>query len=53
MQPIATLDREAHFAEVVLTDVFVSDGDVVGTIGAGWEQVTSELAYERSGRSGS
>jgi alkylation response protein AidB-like acyl-CoA dehydrogenase len=49
VSPIATLDREAHFAEVLLTDVFVPDGDVIGEIGAGWRQVTSELAYERSG----
>lgn len=49
VSPIATLDREAHFAEVVLTDVFVPDANAVGEIGAGWHQVTSELAYERSG----
>jgi len=29
--------------------VFVPDEQVVGAIGAGWAQVTSELAYERSG----
>jgi alkylation response protein AidB-like acyl-CoA dehydrogenase len=49
VMPIGTLDREAHFAEVVLTDVFVPDADVLGEIGQGWTQVTSELAYERSG----
>jgi alkylation response protein AidB-like acyl-CoA dehydrogenase len=46
---IPTLDREAHFAEVVLTDVFVPDENLIGEEGAGWTQVTSELAYERSG----
>ena len=29
--------------------MFVPDEQVVGAIGAGWAQVTSELAYERSG----
>jgi acyl-CoA dehydrogenase len=49
VMPIETLDREAHFAEVVLTDVFVPESDVLGETGSGWTQVTSELAYERSG----
>ena len=40
---------EHHFNEVVFGDVFVPDAQVVGTIGEGWAQVTSELAYERSG----
>jgi alkylation response protein AidB-like acyl-CoA dehydrogenase len=46
---IPTLDEEAHFAEVVLSDVFVPDEGLLGEEGAGWAQVTSELAYERSG----
>jgi acyl-CoA dehydrogenase len=29
--------------------VFVSDEQVLGTVGNGWTQVTHELAYERSG----
>jgi alkylation response protein AidB-like acyl-CoA dehydrogenase len=33
----------------VFSDVFVPDEQVVGAIGDGWAQVTSELAYERSG----
>ena len=40
---------EHHFNEVVFGDVFVPDEQVVGAIGDGWAQVTSELAYERSG----
>jgi alkylation response protein AidB-like acyl-CoA dehydrogenase len=40
---------EHHFNEVVFDKVFVPDEQVVGTIGDGWTQVTSELAYERSG----
>ncbi|MEE2030633.1 acyl-CoA dehydrogenase family protein [Rhodococcus chondri] len=38
-----------HFNEVILDDVFVPDELVLGSIGSGWEQVTSELGFERSG----
>jgi alkylation response protein AidB-like acyl-CoA dehydrogenase len=49
IRPIISMTGEHHFNEVVFGDVFVPDGQVVGAIGAGWAQVTSELAYERSG----
>ena len=49
VRPIALLSGEHHFNEVVLDDVFVPDALVLGTLGAGWTQVMSELAYERSG----
>lgn len=49
IRPIISMTGEHHFNEVLFSDVFVPDGQVVGTIGAGWAQVTSELAYERSG----
>jgi acyl-CoA dehydrogenase len=39
----------SQFIEVVLSAVFVSDDQVLGTVGDGWTQVTHELAYERSG----
>src|SRR5262249_34434088 len=38
-----------HFNEVVFQDVFLSDATVLGEVGSGWAQVTSELAFERSG----
>jgi acyl-CoA dehydrogenase len=38
-----------HFNEVLLDQVFVSDADVLGEVGNGWHQVTSELSFERSG----
>ncbi len=47
--PIISMTGEHHFNEVVLDEVFVPDGQVIGTIGEGWAQATSELAYERSG----
>jgi acyl-CoA dehydrogenase len=40
---------EHHFNEVTFDDVFVPDSDVLGNIGDGWRQVTSELGFERSG----
>lgn len=49
VNPIVSMDGGHHFNEVVLHDVFVSDDGVVGQVGQGWRQVTSELAYERSG----
>jgi alkylation response protein AidB-like acyl-CoA dehydrogenase len=49
IRPIRLLTGEAHFNEVVLDEVFIPDELVVGMIGNGWTQVTSELGYERSG----
>jgi alkylation response protein AidB-like acyl-CoA dehydrogenase len=49
INPIAFLDGTHHFNEVVMEDVFVPDELVLGEIGRGWQQVTSELAYERAG----
>ena len=49
IRPIISMTGEHHFNEVVFDSVFVPDEQVVGTIGDGWAQVTSELAYERSG----
>jgi alkylation response protein AidB-like acyl-CoA dehydrogenase len=37
------------FNEIVFTDVLIPEDRVVGHPGNGWEQVTSELSYERSG----
>ncbi len=48
--PIPYLDGSTdHFAEVVLDDVAVPGDRVIGEIGRGWAQNTSELAFERSG----
>ncbi|MCW2613168.1 MAG: acyl-CoA dehydrogenase protein [Frankiales bacterium] len=49
IRPIELLTGEHHFNEVVLEGVFVPDDMVLGEIGDGWHQVTSELAFERSG----
>ena len=49
ISPIRLLSGEHHFNEVVFDNVFVPDEMVLGEIGNGWHQVTSELAFERSG----
>jgi alkylation response protein AidB-like acyl-CoA dehydrogenase len=49
VRPIRLLTGEHHFNEVILDATFVPDDCVLGEIGAGWAQVTGELAYERSG----
>ncbi len=49
VEPIRLLTGEHVFNEVLLEDVEVPDDMVLGKIGEGWEQVTSELTYERSG----
>ncbi|MEU1984499.1 acyl-CoA dehydrogenase family protein [Nocardia sp. NPDC019395] len=49
VRPINLLTGEHHFNEVVFQDTFVPDSRVLGEPGAGWKQVTSELAHERSG----
>lgn len=46
---IRFLSGTHHFNEVVLDHVFVPDDLILGQPGNGWSQVTSELAYERSG----
>src|SRR5882724_11125513 len=49
IRPIIDLSGAHHFNEVVFQDVFVPDDLRVGEDGAGWKQVTTELAFERSG----
>lgn len=49
VNPITSLDGGHHFNEVVLDEVAVPDDMVLGEVGHGWRQVTSELSLERSG----
>lgn len=49
IRPIRLLTGAHHFNEVVLDKVFVPDTGVLGEVGQGWHQVTSELSFERSG----
>lgn len=49
VRPIRVLSGEPYFNEVVFRDAFVPADMLVGLEGDGWQQVTAELAYERSG----
>ena len=49
VNPIRILDGGHHFNEVVFEDVVVPGDMLLGEEGAGWHQVTAELAFERSG----
>lgn len=49
IRPIEDLTGDRHFNEVFFDDVILADDALIGTEGAGWEQVVSELAFERSG----
>ena len=49
VRPVHNLAGDHDFNEEVFTDCFVPDAMVVGEVGNGWQQVISELAYERSG----
>ncbi|HYM73198.1 MAG TPA: acyl-CoA dehydrogenase family protein [Stellaceae bacterium] len=49
IRPIRNLAGEHDFNEIALDRVFVRKDRLVGAEGDGWTQVTSELAFERSG----
>lgn len=49
ISPIADIQGEHHFNEVVFRDAFVPDTGLLGREGDGWAQIISELASERSG----
>jgi alkylation response protein AidB-like acyl-CoA dehydrogenase len=49
IRPIINLAGDHDFNEIVLDRVFVPAERLVGQEGEGWRQVTSELAFERSG----
>lgn len=48
-RPIVNIAGDYDFNEVHLQDVFLPDDALIGVEGEGWQQVTSELALERSG----
>lgn len=49
IRPIRNMTGEHHFNEVVFRDALLPDDALLGREGDGWNQVTGELAYERSG----
>jgi alkylation response protein AidB-like acyl-CoA dehydrogenase len=49
IRPIEDLTGDRHFCEVFFDNVELPEDALIGDEGAGWGQVTAELAYERSG----
>ncbi len=49
IRPIRDLSGDEHFCEVFFDKVQLGDDALIGSEGQGWEQVTAELAFERSG----
>lgn len=49
VRPITDLSGERHFCEVFFDNVQLAPDALIGEEGKGWEQVTAELAFERSG----
>jgi alkylation response protein AidB-like acyl-CoA dehydrogenase len=49
VRPIEDLTGDRHFTEVFFDDVVLPEDALIGNEGSGWEQVTAELAFERSG----
>ncbi len=49
IRPINYMNGEHRWNEVTFDDVFIDERMLVGQEGAGWNQLTSELAFERSG----
>ncbi|MCY4756580.1 acyl-CoA dehydrogenase family protein [Pelomonas aquatica] len=49
IRPIRDLAGSEHFNEVFFDNVELGPESLIGTEGQGWEQVTAELAFERSG----
>jgi alkylation response protein AidB-like acyl-CoA dehydrogenase len=49
VRPITDLSGDSHFCEVFFENVQLAPDALIGREGQGWEQVTAELAFERSG----
>ncbi|HYP85915.1 acyl-CoA dehydrogenase family protein [Variovorax sp.] len=49
VRPITDLSGDSHFCEVFFDNVRLAPDALIGREGQGWEQVTAELAFERSG----
>ena len=49
VRPITDLSGDSHFCEVFFDNVALGADALIGEEGRGWDQVTAELAFERSG----
>jgi alkylation response protein AidB-like acyl-CoA dehydrogenase len=49
IRPVPVITQRDQLSQLTLREVFVPDSMVLGELGAGWTQVTAQLAVERSG----
>ncbi len=49
VRPIIDMRGQHHFNEVAIEDLLLPEDALLGREGDGWQQVTAELAFERSG----
>jgi alkylation response protein AidB-like acyl-CoA dehydrogenase len=49
IRPLKQMNHRAHFSEVFLTDVRISDADRIGDTNGGWAVAVATLGFERSG----
>ncbi len=53
VKPLLQMNRDAHFNEVFLDDVWVPDSDRIGAVGDGWRVGLTCLSFERGALGGS
>jgi alkylation response protein AidB-like acyl-CoA dehydrogenase len=52
VKPLVQLNRDAHFNEVFMDDVWIPDSDRIGQPGEGWKVAITCLAFERGSLAG-
>jgi alkylation response protein AidB-like acyl-CoA dehydrogenase len=53
VKPLLQMNRDAHFNEVFLDDVWIPDADRLGAVGDGWRVGLTCLSFERGALGGS
>jgi alkylation response protein AidB-like acyl-CoA dehydrogenase len=53
VKPLVQMNRDAHFNEVFLDDVWIPDSDRIGGVGDGWRVGLTCLSFERGALGGS
>lgn len=48
VRPLVMINSEAEFNEVFVNDQFISNDDVLGSVGSGWRVANTTLAFERT-----
>jgi alkylation response protein AidB-like acyl-CoA dehydrogenase len=47
IRPLVMVNKDAEFNEMFITDTFVEDADLLGSLGEGWKYALSTLSFER------